>query len=197
MQKKLILIFATIGLFMTQVAHAQSFEKGKTYISLGYSLYDFGRGHRDEYIHDDDIKVSFTAIPIAFRVEYALRERGSFGISTYYENYDLKYSIPYASGIGSFEIQHRLKLFTFNVWGKHHLGKLQSRFDPYLGLGLGFTRVFFDEGGFLGEKHKDKDYIFIPEIRLGGRYFLSEKMAAYFEVGVGTVMMHTGLTAKF
>lgn len=66
-------------------------------------------------------------------------------------------------------------------------------FDPFVGLGLGYQIVSCDVDGF-GDVCDDSALYFIG--RLGARYFLNEKFAAYADAGAGGATINVGVTLR-
>lgn len=197
MQKQLWAIVITmVGLFPVQTIKAQSFEKGKTFVSVGVGLMHIGQMYKKDL--DDDLFSTTTvtryqALPLALQIEYAASERWSFNLSTYFEHYEVDRNFIPLFGKDRIYQQNVLELLSFVARTNLHLGKKGSRFDPYFSGGLGITHLF---EGQLSDTFYEKNSV-TAELKLGGRYFLAKHLAAHIELGLGTILLQTGLTAKF
>ena len=67
-----------------------------------------------------------------------------------------------------------------------------KKFDPFIGLGLGYY-IVTEPSGYPGSSYNSGIY-FIGT--LGMRYFLSENMAFYADAGAGAGALHVGLSFK-
>jgi outer membrane protein W len=73
----------------------------------------------------------------------------------------------------------------------YHFKLVDTKFDPFVGLGLGYENWSCDYGGSgnLCGAYSSAIY-FIG--RAGGRYFVSEKVALYADVGAGAATLNLG-----
>jgi hypothetical protein len=69
-----------------------------------------------------------------------------------------------------------------------------EKFDPFVGLGLGYEIVNCDYEGFSGDLCDDSALYFIG--RVGARYFLNDKFAAYADAGAGGATVNVGVTLR-
>ena len=78
-----------------------------------------------------------------------------------------------------------------------------TKFDPYLGLGVGYrnssykyssTDPNWDESTFTGFKNP---FNFGGDLTFGTRYFFTDNIGAYVELGIAKSILQLGLTAKF
>ena len=74
--------------------------------------------------------------------------------------------------------------------GSYHLGEVfnvtGSKFDPYAGLGLGYVSYgkYLSSGAFL-------------QAHVGARYYLSDNVGLFGEVGAGAATLKVGVAFKF
>jgi outer membrane protein W len=189
------LAFALLAIF-NQNLHAQSFEKGKTFVSLGYGLAHLGTLHRSNIVNEGivDIRMDrYGAIPIVLQVEHGFTDSWSLGLAVSYERYAYEYSFIPLLGTQRFNRREDAGLISAIARGNWHFGKKESRFDPYLGIGLGVTYLGYN----IDRWSWAKGYHPTGELRLGGRYFFSKNIGAQLEIGLGSIFVQTGLTAKF
>lgn len=71
----------------------------------------------------------------------------------------------------------------------YHFNIQNKKVDPFLGLGLGYLMVNTPYGGSYDSG------IYVVG-RLGMRYFMSDKMALYGDVGAGAAALNVGLTFR-
>ena len=87
------------------------------------------------------------------------------------------------------------KYIPIGVTANYHFKMSEPKFDPFVGLGLGYNIVSCD---FTGAGSTDCGYSSgIYAIgRAGARYFFSPSMAAYGDVGAGGATLNVGLMFK-
>lgn len=120
-------------------------------------------------------------LPLGVSFEVAMKDQLSVGGSFDYLRYSGGYTFIYAGARGSY-----------------HLGELldvkNKKFDPYAGATLGFrhygyTHVYgYDYGGY-------NSGLFLGA-HLGARYYFSDKVGGFAEVGYGISALKVGLAAK-
>jgi outer membrane protein W len=194
--KNSALIAALVMVSMTvfgQNATTPSLEKGKFSVSLGYGLVNFGTMYKQiitaETAEQPRIE-SYKEVPIGLQIEYALSNRWGLGLSAYYEKYQINSSSISPFSSERFYEQEKYELLSIMARGSYHFGKIDSQFDPYIGAGIGFMQA----NNFYNPKKKT---LVIGELKLGGRYFFTKNIGVHLEVGLGTILVQTGLTAKF
>jgi outer membrane protein W len=69
-----------------------------------------------------------------------------------------------------------------------------EKFDPFLGLGLGYQIISCDYDGIGSDICSNSALYFIG--RVGARYFLNEKFAAYADAGAGGATVNVGVTLR-
>lgn len=74
----------------------------------------------------------------------------------------------------------------------YHFKMQNTKFDPFVGAGLGFY-IVSEPSGFTGPGYNSGIY-FIGVI--GMRYFLNQNMAFYADAGAGAGSLHVGLSWK-
>ena len=88
------------------------------------------------------------------------------------------------------------KYIPVGVTANYHFALEDKRFDPFVGLGLGYNVVSCNWSGptVLGDCGYSSSIYFIG--RAGARYFFNPKMAAYGDVGAGAATLNVGLMFK-
>ncbi|MBF9142353.1 outer membrane beta-barrel protein [Hymenobacter properus] len=76
---------------------------------------------------------------------------------------------------------------------------VNEKFDAYGGLGLGVRRagVSYSGGSIYGSLGSASGTEFIPGFFVGGRYFFTESIGAFAELGYDQTYLKVGLAAKF
>ncbi|WP_234733720.1 hypothetical protein [Tellurirhabdus bombi] len=95
----------------------------------------------------------------------------------------------------------RYTFMYFGARGSYHLGELlnvDSKFDPYVGLSLGFRTARYKDTHGRGYDYVNSygNGLFFAGY-IGSRYLFSEKLGAFAEVGYGVAALRLGITAKF
>jgi hypothetical protein len=88
------------------------------------------------------------------------------------------------------------KYIPIGVTANYHFKLESTKFDPFVGLGLGYNIVSVSCGGVVGGcgNYYSSAIYFIG--RLGARYFFSDNMALYADVGAGAATLNAGLMFK-
>lgn len=198
MKNAYIMAYA-LALFLTfnQNIQAQTFEKGKTFISVGYGLAHIGTLYKRDIVKDaiaEDMRIDqYHALPLGLQVEYAVTNRWGVGLSAYYEKYDFDYSFIPLFSKARVSLTEKIGLLSVIARANYHFNTQQSRFDPYIGGGLGVTRLFYN----IDDWSWDEGYKLTGELRVGCHYFLSKYIATHLEIGLGSIFVQAGLTTKF
>lgn len=84
----------------------------------------------------------------------------------------------------------------FGARGSYHFNELLSlatdKADLYAGIGIGYLSANYDDAYFGGYNGGG---VFLP-IHIGGRYFFSEKVGGFAEVGSSSAPLKLGVTFK-
>jgi hypothetical protein len=75
----------------------------------------------------------------------------------------------------------------------YHFKLENKKFDPFVGLGLGYSIVSCSYEGF-DDLCSNSGLYFIG--RLGGRYFFNDKMAFYGDIGEGAATLNVGVMMR-
>ena len=154
----------------------QAFQKGDKLVNLGVGLVGLG--------------VNATA-------EYGITENIGIGAFAGYERNSYGYAFGTLGG------DYTRSEITIGARGAFHAGellKLDAKFDPYVAAGIGvniYTDPFWDYN-FNTNNYQSKSFLRPTFLfRLGGRYYFSEKMAAFGEIGTGGSWLSGGISFKF
>jgi len=180
--------------------NAQAFEQGRSYVNVGYGYAIF---QPTTIINAFDNESSSSNIgPVRFAYEYGLSENVGVGFTVGYINSKVGFEDENFGGTdpSTFTYDYTFTKLTTNLRFNFHFGE-HDKLDPYIGVGAGYkisnltletNDEFFDDadGGRIG----------VPisfESVFGIRYFFTDNIGAYGEVGIGNGAIHGGLIAKF
>ncbi|MDB4648894.1 porin family protein [Crocinitomicaceae bacterium] len=178
MKKLFTLLLVT---FMSlNYASSQVFNSGSSYASIGYGLgYGFGG------VSLTNSSVSNLG-PICFSYEYALNDNIGLGVNISYSSTKYDYVNLY---------EERYTRLGILARGAYHFDILRD-VDLYSGIGVGFLSY-----NFTNSVYDDYDYNFgTPfgySIFAGARYFFSDAIGAYAEVGYGISVINAGIVLGF
>jgi hypothetical protein len=125
------------------------------------------------------------------RFEHAIKPlpelgNGILGIQAAFDYY----SWSGGAGLGSYS----WKYIPIGVTANYHFKMTEPKFDPFVGLGLGYQIITCDAPGLPGGYCSNSAIYFIG--RAGARYFFSPKMAAYADAGAGGATLNVGIMFK-
>lgn len=193
--KKLLFVSAIVMIASVTTVSAQdggtAYEQGKSTVTLGYgfgniwktgfkALTGFGGGSTK------------SMGPFALTYEYGIAEKISIGLCV--SGSTLKNTYTDKS-------EEKLTQFGVVARGNYHFGS-SEKFDPYLGLGLGYYNFKFTAKDASGNPDPDVIYA-IPgafgySAQLGAKYYFSSNIGAFAEVGyIAGGFGQVGLAFKF
>ncbi|MFN0203411.1 MAG: outer membrane beta-barrel protein [Bacteroidia bacterium] len=215
--KKVFWLF--VGLFLcSPFLHAQVFEQGRAYLTLGYGFPNFNKSLSNFALQGntgiadrENVKVSGVG-PLHLKGEYAVADKIGIGLSVNVVHFGgtwQKKVQVFNPNTGSatdyrFDYQEVLWSYAVNVRANYHF-RLGGRFDPYLGLGVGYRGRYNkvttnDPNPEPSTAIRDGNMsLLFPiglESSLGFRFFFTEHIALYFETGLAKSLMQGGLTYK-
>ena len=170
--------FAIVALFSLSLVATQSFaqlaiDKGTKFVNLGLGLGGYGGAGGLAFGASADFGVA-PSITVGGQVAYRSFNYGYLGV-----NDNINYL--YFAVRGSYHFNELLKLPTDKV-------------DLYAGLGIGYESVTYSDSFGTGFTAFGSG-IYVP-LHLGGRYFFTEKIGAFAEVGAGVSPLMLGVTFK-
>jgi len=150
-------------------------------------------GHRESYLNGGIGLASYWGggIPIGVSFETTIAENLSVGGSVDYSRYGRNY--------GGYKWSYNF--IYAGARGSYHFGELLetgSKFDPYAGLSLGFRMATYkDNSGYTSDYYSPYNNGLYLGLHVGGRYYFTEKVGGFAEVGYGVTALRLGITAKF
>ncbi len=178
--KKSIFIF--IAVFMTTLTYAQPFQQGTTAANLGIGLGTALGG------------LGKARPAISASLDHGMWEVGGPGVISlggYVGNTGYKYTAPGYTAKWNYIVVGARGAYHYN--GFTNMPKL----DTYGGLMLGYNIVSYSvDGNDLGMGNSYGSGLGLTAF-LGGRWFFSERVGAYAELGYGVSVLNVGATFKF
>ena len=173
--KKIQFIFLlALGLLAGTQSFAQlSIDKGTKFINLGIGVGGYGGTSGIAFGGSADFGVA-PNITVGGQVAYRSFNYGYIGVND-------KINYLYFAARGSYHFNQLLNLSTDKV-------------DLYAGIGIGYESVSYSASFGTGFSTFGSG-IYVP-IHLGGRYFFSEKVGAFAELGAGVSPLMLGVTFK-
>ena len=184
---KKIILLTTIILSSIATSNAQQLSEGNSMINLGTGLSSYftsGTGY------------STTLPPLEGSFEYMITENISVGafVGAYGAKYETNYELAYNTKT-DFSYIHGGGL------GNYHFVN-DDKFNAYVGARLGYLSANTSSDSSDNELNDILDGLdytasgFLYGIQLGGRYFISNKIAVNAELGYGISVLKIGVTFK-
>ncbi|MEO5643543.1 MAG: hypothetical protein ABIQ40_12760 [Bacteroidia bacterium] len=181
---------------------ASAFGEGKSIISIGYGFPNLGKSIFNTYNTYNDFKVSGFG-PMHVKYEYGVSDKIGIGVSVNIVTFKVAWTeAPYSYSDSTVAYEHRIKSSAYSALARLNIHfATQEKIDPYWGIGIGYS------GRKYTYSSDDPNYTSgialtnpIPigfESTLGCRFFFTENIGAYIEVGFSKSIVQGGLVAKF
>ncbi|MCX6273371.1 MAG: hypothetical protein NTU44_19555 [Bacteroidetes bacterium] len=178
-----------------------SFDQGNIVISAGYGFPNLTKSVYKAYSSYLDYKVTGTG-PIHVKVEYGITE--SFGIGLSVNNVSTKVSwqdegYDTAFNPVKYESGFKFHAIAFNVRGNYHFIR-EDNLDLYAGLGLGYnsskSEYYTNDPYSLGNLTISALIPLGLEFSVGIRYYFTDNIGVYMEVGAAKSIIQGGLAIK-
>jgi hypothetical protein len=185
--------------------HAQSFDKGTTAINLGIGLGGYRYGYLNNYNSNYNVSPTINA-----SVEHGVGYLGDgvIGIGGFFGQKSVSYKYTSQIGSSTYNYDRKWTNTVVGLRGSFHYNEWHGndKLDLYAGLMLGYNI-----GGYKDKSTRtvngvtttydetfQNNYSFVTySTYVGGRYFFSEKVGAYLELGWGVSAINLGATLKF
>lgn len=199
--KKYIFSIAAVCmcLCMRMQVKAQAFDAEQVSFSAGYGFPNLTRTAFN-FIDGVSNLESHVIGPMYGKFEYAVTDVIGFGVNVAYTYGNVAYETS-NDMLDSIVYNTSFTYQSYSILGRlnFHFGKSEM-VDPYAGIGLGYRNANynyhsddpdFDETDFNGILH------FGVDLTLGARFYLTENLGVYGEVGLAKSPLQIGLIAKF
>lgn len=167
-------------------------------VSAGYGFPSFTRNIFD-LVEGENVDAYFIG-PAYLKAEFPINDRVGFGLNfayvvgnaTYVEQDGQVDSIFYNTSVdySSYSIIARVNF---------HFGAQDGRFDPYAGFGLGYRDATYKfTGGDPDDEPNEAGAIFHlgMDFTIGTRFYLTENIGLYGEVGLAKSIMQAGVVIR-
>jgi len=198
-------------LFLTSIYNkstAQAFEEGKSYISIGYGYQVAGvRNFFDFYADYADFSISGFG-PIVGKYEYGISDNVGIGVCLGYSGADISWRNQTEVYNPQTE-QNETRTYNYGYKNSKITGVARinwhfgdnEKIDPYLGLGLGFKSNTFtlstNDPDFNEGELNFKGIPVAMSASFGCRFYFTENIGAFVELGMGHGFAQGGLQMKF
>lgn len=199
--KRIITIGLVLLLSATSLTgKAQSaFEKGKSYVSLGYAaqLIPIKAIFK---VYADELGFSVKGLgPVVVKYEYGISEKVGIGFNIGYTSGNIQWTAPDSlGGGGTYNYQYKYSKLTATPRFNYHFGD-NKMIDPYLGMGIGFKRAQYNlttnDPFFQGLSISGIPVSF--EATFGLRVLFTEQIGGFAEIGAGHGFFQFGAVGKF
>lgn len=185
------------------------FQKGVQIISVGYGAPNLGKVFFKSLDRLYPTSTYGGIGPLFLRYEYAIADQVGLGISLRYLNTKIEYPVVGPNydadgnptlGDSTYNYTNSMTSIGAMVRANYHFST-GRQLDPYIGLGLGYgtTNFKINQGGDVnGIANTVSSPIPIAiEATIGARYFFSESIGAYLELGYSQSLVNGGIAIKF
>lgn len=188
--------------FLGDGGGGECFGQGKFALSFGYGFPNLGKAVVQAIIdasnNPTDVKSSGVG-PLHFRAEYGLSDNVGFAASVNYVSAGVKWTsmndttfMVYSNSLSRSSVSVLARLnFHFSV---------SDKVDPYFGFGAGYKGVTWSITSNDPDVSNYSIKPFSPfgfETTIGVRYYLTEGIGLYTELGLAKSLMQVGLVAAF
>lgn len=205
--KKVIFAALALALSITSVqSNAQSFQEGDVIISAGYGANTLGRQIL-KAIEQEDAEIDLTGHnPIFAKLEYAISDKWGLGVNFFASNIGFKQSYDYEvlNETGTFTTNRYEDSYSYKVnaislrFNRHW--EVTEKFDVYFGFGGGTKWGKLEYKSNNPERVEGESINPIPfamECTMGARYYFTENIGIYSEIGIARSFFQGGLAIKF
>jgi opacity protein-like surface antigen len=181
---------------------AQAFPEGSNSISIGYGGVTLLSSISKNFDNYADVKYSGMG-PIYFKFEHAMTDNLGLGVNVAYatNEWNYKYTGSDANGNPATYTETTTRS-TYSILARlnYHIGS-NDKFDPYLGLGLGYRDATWKYDSTAPEGTSGVELKgLMPlgmELTMGLRYFFTDNIGLYAEFGAAKSVLQGGLSVKF
>lgn len=196
------LLLALPLLLQPLAARSQVFQEGQHALSVGYGVGSFISAINASFDGFTDVSTTTTG-PIYFKYEYGITEDIGLGVNVAYGTNQWKYRYTSIDENGNdvfytetTDRTHYSVLARLNF----HFGN-EERFDPYMGFGMGYRNSMWssDTDNPFGTSGVSLSGLFPlgMELTIGARYFFTDNIGLYAELGAAKTVVQGGLAVKF
>jgi hypothetical protein len=187
------------------------FRKGVSVISAGYGFINFPVRGLSRFKDNDNYKVSARG-PISLGFEYGTASLSNSGFGSggvlglsgivRYTRSRASWTYPdiYKDNMGNIVEEEREEGFEMSLYkvmtNMSYHTFTTKKLDPYVSGGVGLNIIQYNPLE-VGGVTKDNSVVTTYELLFGARYFLTDYVGVYAEVGLSRALINVGLSAKF
>jgi outer membrane protein W len=193
--KSFVCILFIIVLLLGSQVNAQTknfkvYDKGTSSLVAGQGIGNIWKTFMKQAINYPGISYKVSSLgPLTLIYEYGFGKHISGGLALGYSRITGRYS-----GFGD-EFTDRLTIFSALARANYHFGH-SGRFDPYLGIGMGYVRSKYDNSGSNSKRSVPGEFGYSGQ--LGAKYLFTPHIGVYAEAGyVGGSFVQAGLAVIF
>ncbi|HEY8403703.1 MAG TPA: hypothetical protein VIK71_03745 [Flavobacteriales bacterium] len=186
--------------------NAQSFEEGKNYLSIGYG-YELFSVKRIFETYEDEAGFNVKGFgPITAKYEHGLSDKVGIGLVLGYGGATISWrdenvtQTDDGTEIRAYKYEYKNKKITGVARINWHLGS-HDKIDPYIGLGLGFKSNKFtlstNDANFDESELNFNLFPMSMSASFGCRFYFTDNIGAFIELGMGHGFAQGGLQVKF
>jgi|SaaInl85LU_5_DNA_1037374.scaffolds.fasta_scaffold01708_3 hypothetical protein len=181
---------------LSSIASSQIYQSESHNISAGYGFGNLGNTILSTYESNTNYSYSSTG-PLFFKYEYGISENFGFGLNFSY----LQGIATFNSQSGQTTYRNEITRTGYNIMLRFnwHFGD-HDFIDPYFGVAAGYRSNKWTS--VLGDPSIDNLNIkaIFPlglEATFGTRFFITDNLGAYVEVGLARAIAQVGITSTF
>ena len=191
--KKLFLCITILT--ATLSVKAQNFEEERNFIQVGYGL---GLGYgKILKAYEGFSGYSFSGFgPVAISYERGMTDNIGIGVQLGYSSYGGKWQQT------DYNYEYRYSTLSIMARGAYHFDVRNRNFDPYVGIGLGYSNYSVNYTSSLPGFNSEASDISIGspltyQLFVGARYMFNNNFGIYGEAGYGLSLLNVGVTLAF
>lgn len=189
-------------LFSSSEACSQAFTEGSNVVSLGYGGVTLLGSLSQNFDDYNDVQYKGMG-PLYFKFEHAMTDNIGLGVNVAYATNEWSYDYASTDANGNaVNYKETTSRSTYSILARfnYHIGS-NDKFDPYVGFGMGYRDATwkYDTTNPDGTTNVDIKGLmpFGMELTIGARYFFTENIGLYAEVGAAKSVVQGGLAVKF
>ncbi len=194
-----ILLTAASVCFTTGTLEAQAVEEGNSIITVGLGYPNLGKAVFNLYEAETGYHAGGFG-PMHIKYEYILSEKFGVGVSLGYVGFDITWQEDAFDGSNkTYDTGFKGSSIGILARFNYHFAT-GDKVDPYFGVGAGYNNWSFeyysDDPDNDGEEILDFPLNVGFETTVGARYYFTDNIGAYAEIGFGKSLLQAGLAIK-
>ena|ERR1051326_1587758 len=177
-----------------------AFHQGAFVVSAGYGFPNLWKSVVNLFIGSNATNITATGMgPLHFRAEYGISNGVGLAASINYMSFGAKWTTNDSAGVGIY--QNKLSSSSLSVLARLNFHfSVTDQLDPYFGIGAGYknrTWKYTTTDPAYANKSAPGFSPFGFEMTIGMRYYITDAIGIYTEIGIAKSVIQAGLAAKF